>query len=441
VKTISARALPFATRVTLAFLAALLAAAGVAAAAARWLGSPPLVFLATLALGLPLGAWILSFVLKPASRVLEALRDGVAGFRDRDFSLHLAVDRRDELGQLVRLYNDVGDVLREERGNLIQREMLLETVLGATPTAIVLAQRDRVFYANRAARELFVTEGRIEGKSFEAILGDCPPAMREVLASGRDALFSVEQGSEAEVFHLSRRSFELNGARHDLYLVKRLTQELRRQEVDVWKRVIRTMSHEINNSLAPISSLARSARQIAASGERLDRLEPVLAIVEERAAHLQEFLEGYARFARLPAPRKREVEWGPFLAELRQVLPFVDDGEPPARPGLFDPGQMQQALINLLKNAHESGSPPGRVRLGVEETAGGGFRLRVLDRGRGMTDEEMHKALLPFHTSKPTGTGLGLPLCREIVEAHGGHLRLERREGGGTAVVCWLPGE
>jgi nitrogen fixation/metabolism regulation signal transduction histidine kinase len=405
------------------------------------------VLLAAVGLGFPIGWWILGRVLGPASRVLQALRDGVRGFKDHDFSLSLVVDRRDELGELVELYNAIGDVLREERRNLIQREMLLETVLESTPTAIVLTQRDRVIFSNRSARELFAVSGRLEGKSFGRILEECPPALREVLESGRDALISLEpegqreKQSEAEVFHVSRRFFEMNGQRHDLTMIKRLTPELRRQEVDIWKKAIRTMSHEINNSLAPIASLARSARLMTQNPEHQERLGPVLDIIEERSSHLRDFLEGYARFARLPTPRKEAVDWQPFLAELRELFPFTLDGDPPARPGRFDPSQVQQALINLLKNAQESGSPAEEIRLGVEETAEGGVRLRVLDRGSGMSEEELKKALLPFYTSKATGSGLGLPLCREIVEAHGGHLRIERRDGGGTAVVCWLPAE
>ena len=429
------------TRILFVFLLSLVVIAGIAATAAAWLDIPWLIFVVSVAFGLPIGWWVVARVLDPASRVLQALRDGVRGFRDRDFSLQLAVDRKDELGELVELYNAIGDVLREERNNLIQREMLLSTVLESTPTAIVLTQRERVIFVNRAARELFVTDGRLEGKSFERILDDCPESMREVLTSGRDSLFSVEQqAGEAEIYHAARRAFELNGQRHDLYILRRMTQELRRQEVDVWKRAIRTVSHEINNSLAPISSLARSARQLSQTPEKLDRLPGLLDLIEERSTHLRDFLEGYARFARLPEPRKQPVEWGPFLTELRELFPFVLDGEPPRRPGCFDPSQMQQALINLLKNAQESGSPPQDVRLIIEETAEGGSRFRVLDRGTGMSDEVLKKALLPFYTSKATGTGLGLPLCREIVEAHGGRLRIEQREGGGTEVVCWVPG-
>lgn len=102
--------------------------------------------------------------------------------------------------------------------------------------------------------------------------------------------------------------------------------------------------------------------------------------------------------------------------------------------------QLEKALINLLKNAQESGGPPGEVKLAVDALGDAGVRFQVLDRGAGMSDEVMRQALLPFYTSKPGGSGLGLPLCREIAEAHGGRLRIERRQGGGTAVTCWIPG-
>ena len=104
------------------------------------------------------------------------------------------------------------------------------------------------------------------------------------------------------------------------------------------------------------------------------------------------------------------------------------------------PAQMQQVLINLVKNAAESGSPAEEIAISVDEAPGAGaWRLRVLDRGSGMDDETMKRALLPFYSSKPTGSGLGLALCSEIVQAHGGTLRLERRAGGGIAVTCVLP--
>jgi signal transduction histidine kinase len=112
---------------------------------------------------------------------------------------------------------------------------------------------------------------------------------------------------------------------------------------------------------------------------------------------------------------------------------------PPAVPGWFDAAQVEQVLINLLKNAQEAGGPPEAVSLEVDE-AEGGVRLRVHDRGRGLAPEVLQHALLPFYTTKEKGSGVGLALCREIVDAHHGRLRLENREGGGTTVTVWLPG-
>src|SRR6185436_5534985 len=136
-------------------------------------------------------------------------------------------------------------------------------------------------------------------------------------------------------------AFDLNGQRHELTLVRRLTHELRRQEVDVWKRAIRTLSHELNNSLAPIASLARSVRLMAGQPEHAERLAGALDVIEERALHLKEFLEGYARFARLPSTRPEEVEWAPFLGELGALVPFAAPPELPRAPGWFDRGQLQ----------------------------------------------------------------------------------------------------
>jgi signal transduction histidine kinase len=132
------------------------------------------------------------------------------------------------------------------------------------------------------------------------------------------------------------------------------------------------------------------------------------------------------------------VSWRAFLEGVHGVYPFTLEGEPPEH-GTFDPAQMQQVLINLLKNASEAGSPPEEVKVKVEES-GGAVLVHVLDRGKGMDEETMKKALLPFYSSKETGTGLGLPISNEIVSAHGGRLTLHRRQGGGTAVTLRLGG-
>jgi two-component system nitrogen regulation sensor histidine kinase NtrY len=262
-----------------------------------------------------------------------------------------------------------------------------------------------------------------------------------VLTSAEDALFTVaDQTGGEETYHVSRRSFDLHTRRHLLYVIERLTPELRRREVEVWKKAIRVMNHEMNNSLAPIRSLVRSARMATARPEHAHHLEGIFDTIEERATYLSEFLEGYARFARLPRPQKRPVEWREFFEGLRHLAAFRVQEPLPERPGLFDPLQMQQVLINLVKNAREAGSAEDEIVVSVEGGTGGAASLMVVDRGRGMEEDVMRRALLPFYSSKPSGTGLGLPLCQEIVEAHGGRLRLQARPGGGLAVTCVLPG-
>jgi two-component system, NtrC family, nitrogen regulation sensor histidine kinase NtrY len=422
----------------------------VAGVVAVFTARPALVFLASLLAGLLMALVSSQLFLASVSRTLQALTDGVRSFRDTDFSMRLAVTRQDELGDLVSLYNDMGDALRSERHDIYQRELLLDTVLQGAPMAIVLvSQAERVIYANRAARELLGGDrfapgghaalGRLLGHTLGEVLEQTPREMREALLGGSDALFTLPSGDSEETYRTARRVFHINMQRHTLYLLERLTPELRRREVEVWKKAIRVMNHELNNSLAPIRSLVHSARTVLAKPEHAHQLEGIFETLEERATYLTEFLEGYARFARLPLPRKQPVSWSEFLEGVQRLYAFTLDGLLPARKAAFDPTQMQQVLINLLKNAHEAGSPESEVRVAVLDTADGGWVIRVLDRGRGMGEEVMKRALLPFYSSKPSGTGLGLPLCNEILEAHGGRLRLESRAGGGTIVTCWLP--
>jgi two-component system nitrogen regulation sensor histidine kinase NtrY len=323
----------------------------------------------------------------------------------------------------------------------IVRRKLLEAIGAWAPVAIlVYSDSGRIVYTNDEARQVFFESRNPEGGNFLGMLQCAPAPLRAALLSDADALFTLEENADRDTYNLSKRYFDVEGESYTLVTVKQLTREFGRREAEVYKRVIRVISHEFNNSLAPIISLIRSARLIARKPEHLPKLDKVLDTVEERATHLNTFLEGYASFARLPQPRPQVVSWASFLEGIKSLWPSVDVGPAPSAPGYFDAAQMQQVLINLLKNADEAKNGPGEVKLTAEVTSGGRTLFLVRDHGKGMTPEVLKNALEPFFSTKERGSGVGLALCREIVEAHNGRLKIEPAEGGGTVVSLWVPG-
>src|SRR5262245_11848202 len=258
----------------------------------RWLHAPALAGAGALLVTLPLAAWLTNRMFAGWSRSIRAVADGIGSLRDRDFSVSVTATGPDEIGDLTSEYNSLGDSLRRERLNLYQRELLLDTVVQTTPLALVLTNaNDHVIFGNIAARQLFREGRKIEGIKFGELLASAPQPLREAVESGVDTLFSVSQGTEAEIFHLSHRPFMLNSQPHRLLLFKQLTRELAAQEVAIWKKVIRVIAHELNNSLAPISSLAHSGQMLAENPDT-QRLSRVFSTIEERASHLATFIDG-----------------------------------------------------------------------------------------------------------------------------------------------------
>ena len=189
-------------------------AAAVTALAMRWL--PPLpAALCGVAAAVPAAVWLAQRVTGPWVRVVHAVRDGIVSLRDRDFSVSIAPTRDAELRALTSAYNSLGEVLRRERLDLYQRELLLDTVIQTTPLALVLTDDcGRVVYSNVAARQLLHGGHKLEGLGFESVLEAAPPPLREALGSGGDTLFTMDVGGEAQVYHLSQRRFLLNARPH-----------------------------------------------------------------------------------------------------------------------------------------------------------------------------------------------------------------------------------
>jgi two-component system nitrogen regulation sensor histidine kinase NtrY len=372
-----------------------------------------------------------------------AVSDGLLSLTEGDYGVRLAVERDDQLGRLIRRFNGLAETLRRDRSGIYQREMLLETVLAASTTiAVITNEAGRIIFANTSAEQFLAGGQRIEGRLLPDLIAVAPDQLREATQAVTDILFTCERpgADEPETFHLSKHYFEISTQPHTLFMLKPLTKELARKEVETWKKAIRVLSHEVNNSLAPITSLLHSSRLMLANPAGHERrLSAALDTIEERATHLKTFLDGYGSFARLPLPAKRLVSWRDLLAGVAGLYPYTLDGALPEAPAFADAGQMQQVLINLFKNASESGSAPGEITIAFDLEERGGVGVTVRDRGKGMPPEVLRNALLPFFSTKKAGSGLGLAICREIVEAHGGRLSLHPRDGGGLEVRCWLP--
>ena len=430
------RVLPLAIPMVAVAIAGVAGAAAMTALLSRWLTPWIAAAIAVVLVGAVM-AMIVWRTFVPLRALFRALAGTVASYRDGDFSFGITWDRYSDLIELVDSHNALGNVLREQRNTLVQREMLLDTMVQNTPVAMVLIDPSgHIVLGNLAARKLLGGGRKLEGHAFDALMAQAPEALRDAFERGGDSMFTVGDEDHEEIYHLARRGFRLNARRHELVLLRQLTAELRRQEVQTWKKVIRVISHELNNSLAPIASLAHSGSELLRRGQ-YERLPTALATIEERARHLEGFIRDYAQFAKLPAPRLEPVEWEAFIGKLRTQVEFGVEGRLHGS-ARIDAAQVEQCLLNLLKNAHESGSAAADVRLALRRLPGA-WRIDVLDRGSGMNEAVLSNALLPFYSTKRHGTGLGLALAREIAEAHGGRIALLNREGGGLCVSIVLP--
>ena len=366
-------------------------------------------------------------------REIQAINLHATSLRDNAFNLSANKDVLAEFLPLAETLISMSDHLQRERANLYQREMLLDTVLQTSPSALVLAdEQDRVILCNPAARQLLNNGKNFQGSLLHSLL-DQNPEIRTAIERQESLVFF---DSTASILHLSTSQFQLNHHRHYLYQLKPITREIHQEEIKSWKKLLRVISHELNNSLAPMSSLAYSGR-LQAEQAGLQNIATIFSSISERCQHLNQFLQEYLALAKLPAPTRKRVNWSQLINELQDHYEFELIDDLPQHDWLLDQSQLAQLLLNCLKNSQEAGASPNGIHLSFTEQTDA-LLIELQDDGGGMSEECLAHALVPFYTTKEKGSGIGLTLCQDIVQGHDGKFELLNRPPG-LLIRIWLP--
>ena len=391
-------------------------------------------------------AWVgSSLVLREkVIRPLQTLSNLLGALREGDFSLRARSARADDaLGLAMMEANALSTVLREQRVGAMEATALLRKVMEEIDVAVFAFDGDAtVRLVNRAAARLLDSAPeRLQGRT-AAELG-----LREWLEGETPRTVEASFPGGSGRWEMRRDPFRLGGRPHELLVIADLSRALREEERQAWQRLIRVLSHEINNSLAPIQSIAGTLERLASQEppppDLGDDLRQGLGIIAGRSRALSRFMAEYARLARLPPPLPQPMEVGAWVrqaAGLETRLPVRIVPGPEAVVHA-DPDQLDQLLINLLRNAADAAlETGGGVRAGWRAGGGSGVEVWVEDDGPGLP--ETANLFVPFFTTKPNGTGIGLVLSRQIAENHGGTLTLENRPGArGCIARLVLPGD
>jgi nitrogen fixation/metabolism regulation signal transduction histidine kinase len=364
------------------------------------------------------------------ARPLQNVASVLSSFREGDFSISIRArdtGGADALALASREINALGATLREQRLGALEASALLAKVVAEIDVAVFTCDASgRLRLVNRIGERLLgrpstalVSRSADEVGLGELLSGEAP----------RTLMLTFPEG--ASEWELRRSAFRLEGRTHTLIVLTPLDRALHEREREAWQRLVRVLGHEINNSLAPIRSIAESSLSLLRAAPRPvdadDDLARGLGVIARRSAALGRFLSAFASLARLPPPRFEPVSvpaWVERAVALETRLSVaVDEG--PAVVARGDADQLDQLLINLVRNAVDASLETGGGVRVTWSLAGPCVEVRVLDEGPGVADAT--SLFVPFFTTKAEGTGIGLALSRQVAEAHGGKLTLENR--------------
>jgi PAS domain S-box-containing protein len=387
-----------------------------------------------------LGSWLITaFVLRErVVRPLQTLSNMLAALREGDYSIRArGAERDDALGLAYLEANLLGETLRTQRLGAMEATALLRTVMADIDVAVFAFDDDeRLRLVNSAGERLLghVAE-RLLGKTADQVgLADClvgeSPRTMDVTFPGGAGRWEVRRGS-----------FRQDGRPHTLLVLADVTKALREEELQAWRRLVRVLSHEINNSLAPIKSIAGSLQTLLdrplRDSDIDDDIRHGLSVIGGRSEALIRFMSAYARLARLPAPHRVPLDIGTWVrrvAALETRLPVRIEGGPPSVIRA-DGDQLDQLLINILRNAVDASLETGGDVCIRWTRQNGTISIMIEDEGPGLPSSA--NLFVPFFTTKPQGSGIGLVLSRQIAEAHGGALLLENRKSAPGCIATF----
>jgi nitrogen fixation/metabolism regulation signal transduction histidine kinase len=383
-----------------------------------------------------------SFALRSkVARPLQTLSNLLSALREEDYSVRARGTRSGSaLGEVFTEVNALSEMLRGQRLSSLEATALLRKVMEEIDVAIFTFDGEqRLRLLNRAGERLLAQPAeRILGRTAKELgLGAC-------LEGESVRTMTMSFPGDVGRWGIRRSTFREHGEPHQMLVLANLSQALREEERQAWQRLIRVLGHELNNSLAPIKSMAGTLGSLLTRQPRpADWDEDArrgLSVIEGRAESLSRFMEGYSRLARLPSPRLQPADVGALarrVASLERRLP-VNLIPGPDLVLQADPDQLEQMLINLLRNAVDAAlETGGGVKLGWRRN-GDYVELLIEDEGPGLPNTT--NLFVPFFTTKAVGTGIGLVLSRQIAEAHGGTVTLQnRRSGHGCEARVRLP--
>ena len=372
---------------------------------------------------------------------LQTMTNLLAALREGDYSIRARGARQDDaLGEALLEINSLGETLRVQRLGAFEATALLRTIMAEIDVAVFTFDPERrVRLVNRAGENLL-------GQPIDKLLGRKASdlGLAECLDSHEDAPLTVTFPGGSGRWGVRRSTFREHGMPHELLVLTDLSRTLREEERRAWQRLVRVLGHEMNNSLAPIKSIAASLESLLKREPRptdwQDDARSGLKSIAARADSLSRFMEAYARLARLPPPQKEHVDLGDLI---RRVITLETRLGVSVLPGpeikiVADATQLEQLLINLVHNAVDASlETGGKVAIGWREAADC-VEVFVCDEGPGIMNPT--NLFVPFFTTKPGGSGIGLALSRQIAEAHGGTLALaNRRDRTGAEALLRLP--